>query len=113
MDDVEPDEPPLRAVPPEVQLLADELVPVFYQELKRLARRERSKVGAGATMQTTALVNETYIKLRSAKGWNDDAHFLRASALAMRHVLVNHAEARRAAKRGAGAAHLSLTAADE
>jgi RNA polymerase sigma factor (TIGR02999 family) len=113
MSEVPPDEPPLGDVPPAVQSLADELVPVFYDELKQLARRERAKVGAGVTMQTTALVNETYLKLRSAKGWNDDAHFLRASALAMRHVLVNHAEMRRAAKRGGGAAHLSLTAAED
>lgn len=100
-------------VPPAVRALADELVPVFYEELRRLARRERVKVGAGATMQTTALVNETYLKLRNGKGWNDDAHFLRAAALAMRHVLVNHAEARRTAKRGSGAAHLPLTEAHE
>jgi RNA polymerase sigma factor (TIGR02999 family) len=99
------------AVSPALQSLADELVPLFYADLKRLARRERARFRAGATMQTTVLVNETYLKLRSAKGWNDDGHFLRAAALAMRHVLVSHAEARRAAKRGAGAEHLSLTAA--
>ena len=86
-------------------------MPVFYDELKRVARHERYRVGAGVTMQTTALVNEAYLKLRSAKGWNDNAHFLRAAALAMRHALVNHAEAQLAIKRGAGAVHLSLTAA--
>jgi RNA polymerase sigma factor (TIGR02999 family) len=102
-----------EAVPPAVRALADELVPLFYGELKRVARRERARAGAGVTMQTTALVNEAYLKLRGAKGWNDDAHFLRAAALAMRHVLVNHAEARVAAKRGAGAPHLPLTAADD
>jgi RNA polymerase sigma factor (TIGR02999 family) len=101
-----------HALPLAVSALADQLVPVFYQELKRVARHERYRVGAGVTMQTTALVNEAYLKLRSAKGWNDDAHFLRAAALAMRHALVNHAEAHRAAKRGAGAVHLSLTAAE-
>jgi RNA polymerase sigma factor (TIGR02999 family) len=97
---------------PAVKVLADELVPVFYEELRRLARRERHRVGAGATMQTTALVNEAYLKLRSARGWNDDAHFMRAAALAMRHALVNHAAAHLAVKRGAGAAHLPLTAAE-
>jgi ECF sigma factor len=81
-------------VPAAVRSLADELVPLLYAELKRVARRERARVGAGMTMQTTTLVNEAYLKLRAAKGWNDDAHFLRAAALAMRHVLVNHAEAR-------------------
>jgi len=112
MDDDQHDDPQ-DGVPPSVRALADELVPLFYDELKRLARRQRAKVGAGVTLQTTALVNETYLKLRSAKGWNDDAHFLHSAALAMRHVLVNHAEARRTAKRGAGAQHVSLTAAEE
>jgi RNA polymerase sigma factor (TIGR02999 family) len=101
-----------QSLPPAVSALADELVPVFYDELKRVARNERYRVGAGATMQTTALVNEAYLKLRSAKGWNDNAHFLRAAALAMRHALVNHAAAHLAIKRGSGAAHLSLTAAE-
>ncbi len=96
-----------------VRALADRLVPHFYDELKRVAHRERSRVGAGATLQTTVLVNEAYMKLRSAASWNDDEHFLRAAALAMRHVLVNHAQARLAAKRGAGATHLSLTGALE
>jgi RNA polymerase sigma factor (TIGR02999 family) len=96
-------------VPAPVRALADELLPVFYADLKRLARRERARAGAGATLQTTALVHEAYLKLRGSRGWNDDAHFLRAAALAMRHALVNHAAARVAAKRGGGAAHLPLT----
>lgn len=96
-------------VPAAVRLLADELLPLFYADLKRLAHRERSRVGAGATMQTTALVHEAYLKLRGSKNWNDDAHFLRAAALAMRHALVNHATARLTAKRGQGALHLPLT----
>jgi RNA polymerase sigma factor (TIGR02999 family) len=98
--------------PAAVRALADELVPLFYKELRVLARRVRGKVGSGATLQTTALVNETYLKLRTTRGWNDDAHFLCAAALAMRHVLVNHANARLAAKRGAGLQDRGLTAAD-
>ena len=94
------------------RVLADELVPLFYNELRRLARRVRGKSGGAATMQTTALVNETYLKLRSARGWNDDSHFLRAAALAMRHVLVSYARTRQATKRGADAEHLPLTVAD-
>ena len=97
---------------PAVRALADELVPLFYNELRGMARRVRGRAGGGATMQTTALVNETYFKLRGARGWNDDSHFLSAAALAMRHVLVNYAKARRTAKRGSGAEHLPLTAAD-
>lgn len=99
--------------PQAVRAMADDLVPIFYEELKRVAHRERAKVSAGQTLQTTVLVNEAYLKLRNARGWNDEAHFLRAAALAMRHVLVNQAESRRAAKRGSGALHLSLTAANE
>ncbi|MGE0638687.1 MAG: ECF-type sigma factor [Thermoanaerobaculia bacterium] len=93
--------------PVAVRALADELVPIFYSELKRLAHRSRVRFGRDATLETTALVHEAYLKLRSAKGWNDDAHFLRAAALAMRHALVTHAEARLARKRGAGVAHLA------
>jgi RNA polymerase sigma factor (TIGR02999 family) len=100
-------------VPAAVRLLADDLLPLFYADLKRLAHRERSRVGAGETMQTTALVHEAYLKLRGSSNWNDDAHFLRAAALAMRHALVNHANARLTAKRGMGAPHLPLTGALE
>lgn len=100
-----------ESLAPEVRALADQLLPLFYDDLKRLAHRERSRVGAGATMQTTALVNEAYLKLRGTEGWNSDEHFLRAAALAMRHALVNHAIARLAGKRGDGAPHLSITAA--
>jgi RNA polymerase sigma factor (TIGR02999 family) len=101
------------ALPPAVRSLADQLLPLFYEDLKRLAHRERSRVGAGATLQTTALVNEAYLKLRGTHAWNDDAHFMRAAALAMRHALVNHAVARLADKRGAGTIALPLTAALE
>jgi RNA polymerase sigma factor (TIGR02999 family) len=93
--------------------LADELLPLFYADLKRLARRERARAGAGGTLHTTALVHEAYLKLRETRSWNDESHFFRAAALAMRHALVNHAEARRAAKRGGGAPHLSLDQALE
>jgi RNA polymerase sigma factor (TIGR02999 family) len=99
------------ALLPAVRTLADELMPLFYEDLKRVAHRERTKVGAGPTLQTTALVNEAYMKLRGAEGWNNDAHFIRAAALAMRHALVNHALARLASKRGDGAAHVPITAA--
>jgi RNA polymerase sigma factor (TIGR02999 family) len=97
----------------ELRALADELLPLFYSDLRRIGHRERRRVGAGATMQTTALVNEAYLKLRKTKGWADDRHFLCAAALAMRHALVNHAKAELAQKRGGGAAHLSLTQAGD
>ena len=96
-----------------VRTLADELLPLFYEDLRRIGRRERRRVGAGVTMKTTALVNEAYLKLRNMKGWTDDRHFLCAAALAMRHALVNHAKAEIAQKRGSGAVHLSLTQAGD
>jgi|UPI000381CE7C RNA polymerase sigma factor (TIGR02999 family) len=98
-------------LPADARALADQLFPLFYDDLRRLAHRERHRVGAGATMQTTALVNEAYLKLRRGQAWETDSHFLRAAALAMRHALVNHAETRQAAKRGGGLEALPLTAA--
>lgn len=95
----------------EARALADELFPLFYDELRHLAQRERRRVGAGATLQTTALVNEAYLKLRRGQGWDTDVHFLRASALAMRHALVNHAAAHQSAKRGGGEEVLPLPVA--
>ena len=93
----------------EVRTLADALLPLFYADLKRLARRERARVSAGMTLQTTALVHEAYLKLRGTSKWNDDTHFVRAAALAMRHALVDHAIEHLAAKRGSGAEHVPLT----
>src|SRR5262249_43535300 len=84
------------ALPADARALADQLFPLFYDDLRSLAHRERHRVGAGVTMQTTALVNEAYLKLRRGDGWQNDAHFLRAAALAMRHALVNHSAARQA-----------------
>ena len=101
------------ALPSEVRTLADQLMPLFYDDLKRLAHRERRRVSAGETLQTTALVNEAYLKLRGSQGWNTDAHFLRAAALAMRHALVTHAVARLTDKRGGGVVPLPLAAALE
>ncbi len=97
------------SLPAEVTRLADQLLPLFYADLKRIAHRERARVGAGHTLQTTALVHEAYLKLRGASGWNDDAHFVRAAALAMRHALVDRALEQLTAKRGAGAEHLPIT----
>ncbi len=99
--------------PPVIMALADQLMPIFYEDLKRLAHRERSRVGAGETLRTTALVNEAYLKLRRSQGFNDDAHFLRAAALAIRQALINHAVRRLSEKRGGGANVLTLNAVVE
>jgi RNA polymerase sigma factor (TIGR02999 family) len=94
---------------PEVQRIAAQLVPVLYEELKRTARRTRSRLAAGATLQTTALIHEAYLRLGPERRFNDQTHFLRASALAMRHALITYAQVRFAAKRGGGAVHLTLS----
>jgi RNA polymerase sigma factor (TIGR02999 family) len=96
-------------VSPEVRRIAAELLPAFYEQLKRIAQRARSRASAGQTMQTTALVHEAYLRLRDARGFADETHFLRAAALAMRHALLNHAQARQADKRGSGSVHVTLS----
>ena len=98
---------------PQVRRIAAALLPAFYAQVKRMARRERARVRGGETLQTTALAHEAWMRLRDSRGFVDEAHLLRAAALAMRHALVNHAEAQRADKRGGGAVHLTLSHASE
>jgi RNA polymerase sigma factor (TIGR02999 family) len=80
----------------------------LYQDLKRLAHRERNRGGAPTTLQTTALIHEAYLKLSRSSGWNDRQHFMRAAAAAMRQVLVDAARARLRQKRGSGDVPLPL-----
>jgi RNA polymerase sigma factor (TIGR02999 family) len=85
------------------------LVTSLYNDLRRMARRERSRSGSPPTLQTTALIHEAYLKLqRSGSVWNDRHHFMRAAAAAMRQVLVDAARARLSLKRGAGERPLEL-----
>jgi RNA polymerase sigma factor (TIGR02999 family) len=108
--------PPLpddEALPLLTRRIAVELMPIFYQDIRRLAQRERRRVSAGFTLQTTALVHEAYLKLQASAEFNNREHFLRAAALAMRHVLVTHARERLALKRGGGAAQLPLEDAED
>lgn len=97
----------------EVRRIAAALLPDFYAQVKRMARRERAYVRGGETLQTTALANEAWLKLRNSAGFVDEGHLLRAAALAMRHALINHARARHTDKRGGGAPHLTLSHAEE
>lgn len=87
---------------------ADRLVGPLYEALRDIAHRERRRAGAHQTLQTTAIVHEAYLKLRSAEGWVSREHFLGAAATAMRHVLVDAARARLAGKRGEGAKPLPI-----
>src|ERR1700729_3077106 len=93
----------------EVRRIAAELLPAFYQQLRRIAQRTRARMGAGHTLQTTALVHEAYLRLGQSRAFVDETHFLRAAALAMRHALINYAQARVADKRGGGKAHLTVS----
>ncbi|HUP07283.1 MAG TPA: ECF-type sigma factor [Caldimonas sp.] len=93
---------------PSLSQTADALVPFLYDDLRRIARRTRWQVSAGSTVQTTALVHEAYLKLRGSPGFADRQHFLRAAAMAMRHVLVDLARETLTAKRGSGADHVPL-----
>ncbi|NLB12711.1 MAG: sigma-70 family RNA polymerase sigma factor [Gammaproteobacteria bacterium] len=88
--------------------LLQTLVDVFYGDLRRIARRERFRVGAGATLCTTALISEAWLKLQRTATWENEQHFLATAALAMRQVLVGDAIARHTAKRNRGQAPLSL-----
>jgi RNA polymerase sigma factor (TIGR02999 family) len=97
------------ALSPDVRRIAAELLPLFYEQLKQVAHRARTRLGGGHTLQTTALVHEAYLRLGQSRGFADETHFLRAAALAMRHALINHAEARVAGKRGGGDIHLTLS----
>jgi len=93
----------------------DELVPLAYEELRRIARRKLRLERSDLTLDTTALVNEAYLKLVGIDHvhWESRAHFLSIAAQAMRNVLVSHARHRRRLKRGGGAWHVSLSEAAE
>jgi len=94
----------------EIQPGTDQLFPLVYDELKRLARRYLRRERSSHTLQPTALVNEAYIQLSSLKAaqWQSRSHFLGVAALAMRRVLTDYARDRRTAKRGAGNLTISL-----
>ena len=88
----------------------DRLVSLVYDELHALAHRKLAFEQPGHTLQTTALVHEAYLKLvdQTRVDWQNRTHFFAVAALAMRRILVNHAEGRRAAKRGGALAPLEL-----
>ena len=80
----------------------EELMPLVYDELRRMARGYLRKQPAGHTFQTTELLHETYLKLagKDEQHWENRAHFFGVAAKAMRHILVDHARSKHAEKRG-------------
>ena len=85
----------------------DQLVPLVYNDLRRVARSQLRRLRVGETLDTTGLVHEAYLRLvdQSRARWQDRGHFLAVSAMAMRHVLIDYARERSRAKRGVGTLH--------
>lgn len=113
-------EPP-DAVPPDVTGLllawgrgdssaADQLMPAVYEELRHQAERAMRREGSEHTLQPTALVHESYLRLVDQRrvAWRNRAHFFAIASTVMRRILVDHARARLTAKRGGGAAPITL-----
>jgi RNA polymerase sigma factor (TIGR02999 family) len=91
------------------QAALDKLVPFVYDELRRLARHYMRRERPGHTLQTSALVNEAYLRLvDQTVAWQNRAHFLGIAARLMRQILVDHARSHKYAKRGGGAEKVSL-----
>src|SRR5919106_2429732 len=88
----------------------DRLIPLVHKQLHQIARRCMRRERAGHSLQATALVNETYLRLVDAArvNWQDRAHFLAMSARLMRQVLVDHARSRGYQKRGGDAVKVTL-----
>jgi len=86
----------------------DALLPLLYQELKAIARRERLRLSGGETLATTALLHEAYARLAPAHGFPSRGQFLASAAVTMRRILIDRVRAQLAAKRGAGAEQVGL-----
>lgn len=111
---------PSRSVQEVTQLLGDwssgdegaleKLIPLVQPELHRLAHHYMSRERAGHTLQTTALLNEAYLQLtdKTQRPWQNRTHFMAVAAQLMRRIMVDHARARHALKRGAGAIRVTL-----
>ena len=92
----------------------DRLIPLVYEELRRMAHYYMRRRRQGDTLQTSALINEAYLRLADHKNmrWQNRAHFFAVAAQAMRRILVDHARSRNAAKRAGGIFKVSLAQAE-
>ena len=88
----------------------EELLPLIYEELRRLASYKMAGEAPGHTLQATALVHEAWLRLGASnqQNWENRAHFFAAAAEAMRRILVDHARRKQSLKRGGGAPHQEL-----
>jgi RNA polymerase sigma-70 factor (ECF subfamily) len=92
----------------------DALIPLVYDQLRRIARHHLRGERAGHSLQTTALINEAYLKLvEQSVSWQSRAHFFGIAARLMRQILVDNARARQRLKRGGDRQQISLTAAED
>jgi RNA polymerase sigma factor (TIGR02999 family) len=94
---------------------AEQLLPLVYDELRKLAARKLTEEKPGQTLDATALVHEAYLRLvgpADSQRWRDRGHFFAAAAEAMRRILVDQARRKRAEKRGGGARRFELGEAD-
>lgn len=90
---------------------AEQLLPLVYQELRKLAAQRLAQEKSGQTLQATALVHEAYLRLvdgEKAAHWNSRGHFFAAAAEAMRRILVDNARRKQSKKRGGDRVHLNL-----
>ncbi len=88
----------------------EQLMPLVYEELRRMARRYMRRQPSGHTFQTTELIHETYLKLAQGddQNWQNRAHFFGVAASAMRHILVDYARSKNSLKRGGAAEKITL-----
>jgi RNA polymerase sigma factor (TIGR02999 family) len=91
---------------------AAELLPLVYDELRRLAAAQLAREKPGQTLDATGLVHEAYLRLAGKTSFAGKSHFFRAAAEAMRRILVDQARRKRAEKRGGGALRFALSEAD-
>ena len=94
-----------------VPFAADEMVPVIYDELRRLAAHQIAAERPGQTLDATALVHEAYLRLAGGQHFENRRHFFAAAAESMRRILVERARARRSLKRGGDRRRVDLDAA--
>jgi RNA polymerase sigma factor (TIGR02999 family) len=95
---------------------AEQLLPLVYDELRRLAAQRLAGEGPGHTLQPTALVHEAYLKLVGpdpSQPWNGKAHFFAAAAEAMRRILIDHARRKHRTRRGGGMKRVELDDMDD
>ncbi len=93
------------------ELALGELMPLVYDELRRMARGYMRRQPSGHTFQTTELIHEAYLKLanKDVQSWQNRAHFFGVAAQAMRHILVDYARSKQSQKRGGWQERVTLT----